>query len=134
MSSKAGRAHGEPINGMQGNFMKTRGARTLAATLGALLLSGCYVVKPRVVTAYDDDCEIGYRKMVLTVDQEPLFASSCSGAMCGEVALAALFVMPASAIVSGSIALVGNTVFWMEKRGRCDVQEASPTGVKAEAA
>lgn len=102
--------------------------RALMLAFGATLMSGCYVVKPLTVAAYDDDCEIGYRKMALTVEHESLLsAGSCNdGPSCGELALVGLLVTPASALVSGSIVLVGNTVYWMEKRGRCDVPEIGP--------
>jgi len=117
-----------------GRLLASKGVRCLTFALGALCLSGCYIVKPRTVVAYDDDCEIGYRKMVLTVEHESLlWAGGCyDGSSCGNLLLGGLIATPASAIVSGSIMLVGNTIYWIEKQGRCDVEEAGPSVIPAE--
>lgn len=114
-------------------FFAMKFVRCLTLALGALSLSACYIVKPRTVVAYDDECELGYRKMVLTVEHESLLTGGgCyDGSSCGELLLAGLIVTPASAIVSGSIMLVGNTIYWIEKQGRCDVEEAGSSVVPA---
>ncbi len=104
--------------------MKARLASNIALAIGAmLLLSGCYIVKPRTIVAYDDECEIGFRKMILTVEQVGTLPGYCNGSGCGEAVVLGLIATSASAVVSGSIVLVGNTIFWMEKRGRCDEKE-----------
>lgn len=98
--------------------------RSLLLSGLALGLTGCaYWVKPKTVTRYDDECEIGFRHMTLTAEQVPLLSTACTGAMCGEQAVAQLILTPLSAIVSGSIVLVGNTVYWMQKQGRCERAE-----------
>jgi len=67
--------------------------------------------------------------MTLTLEQKQLILLSghCSGAGgCAgkELIFALSFVLnaaalPASAIVSGSIAVIGNTIFWLQERGQC---------------
>ncbi len=88
--------------------------------LAALLpsLCGC-MVKAKTVTRYDDECEIGFRKMVLTAEQIPLF-EECVKFSCADAVFGGLLVTSASAIVSGSIVLAGNTVYWLQKQGRCE--------------
>lgn len=103
--------------------MRLRLARIPVLLATALSLTGCYTVAPRVVTEYDDDCEIGFRKMVLTAEQQGLFIESCGGSECAAGILSGLLWTSLTTVVSGSIVLVGNTVFWMEKQGRCDVKE-----------
>lgn len=44
---------------------------------------------------------------------------NCANADCAGVLLVGGVVSAASAVISGSIVLVGNTVYWLEKRGRC---------------
>jgi hypothetical protein len=90
----------------------------IAAAL-SLLLSGCFYY-PRTVEYYDAGCEIHARRMVL---ESQVMAEMCSGATGHEAAVGCLVVLAgvtaASAAVSGSIVVVGNTVYWFEKRGRC---------------
>lgn len=75
----------------------------------SLSVSGCYY--PKKIEYYDYECNIQSRKLELTHDQ----MSSCGGSAC----LAALAVSAGSAIVSGSIVVAGNTMYWMEKQGKC---------------
>ncbi|KGJ89427.1 hypothetical protein [Thalassotalea sp. ND16A] len=89
-----------------------------------LLLCSC-VVKPTVTTEYDNKCQIVKKKVELSVEQVELFEQlNCSGndeckaEFLGQVVGAAV-VFPLSAIVSGSIAVVGNTVYWLNEQGQC---------------
>lgn len=105
--------------------MRRRAGRVLAAAALCAATSACVYV-PKTVIRYDDECEIGFNHMVLTSEQVSLMVSPCSGTSCAEMAIAMLVVTPVSAIVSGSIVLAGNTVYWMQKQGRCeDAQTAS---------
>ncbi|MDP2561083.1 hypothetical protein [Psychrobium sp. 1_MG-2023] len=90
----------------------------------ALLLSAC-VVQPNVVNNYDERCHVVKKKVELSVEQLEFFgALDCSdGRDCKDVFISEILgsavVFPVSAIVSGSIALVGNTVFWLQEQGQC---------------
>lgn len=89
-----------------------------------LLLCSC-VVKPKVTSAYDNNCQITKNKVELTVEQVNMFyqlncstSHDCKAQFVGQVVGAAI-VLPLSAIISGSIALVGNTIYWLNEKGRC---------------
>lgn len=89
----------------------------LPVLLAAAFLQGCVFV-PRTTTNYDAECMIETKKMALRPEQIGALGS-CSGRDC-VVALAAFGVIAAaSAVVSGSIVVVGNVVYWLEKQGKC---------------
>jgi hypothetical protein len=96
----------------------------LGVSSGAMAgLSACYVFTPRSVDGYDSQCDIAYRKLELTVEQhEMLVQGRCSNRGCTVWIAINILVTPVSAIVSGSMVVVGNTVFWMERKGRCLIQ------------
>lgn len=88
-----------------------------AAMLGAVALAGCVIV-PSTATTYDADCAITSRRMQL----EPVqlgYIAGCHGRECGALLVAAGAAALASAVISGSIAVVGNVVYWLEERGQC---------------
>lgn len=82
-----------------------------------LLLSACIVV-PRTVERYDPECQIIARHMDLEAVQIG-YISGCSNQGCATLIVAAAATVTASAIISGSIVVIGNTVYWFEKQGRC---------------
>lgn len=45
---------------------------------------------------------------------------SCRGDACAALLVAAGVITATSAVVSGSIAVVGNVVYWFELQGRCE--------------
>ena len=85
----------------------------------ALLVSGCFFY-PTTVQYYDPGCELHARRMEL---QSKVMADMCTNAQGHEAAVGCLAVLAGvtagSAVVSGSIVVVGNSVYWFEKRGRC---------------
>ena len=89
---------------------------TLALCFAPLLLAGC--VSPRVVNFYDPDCQIVARKVELTLEKTEAL-DACSNHECAAQIVGAAVSVAASAVVSGSIAVVGNVVFWMEKTAKC---------------
>ena len=84
----------------------------------SLLASGC-VFYPQTAEYYDPVCEMRARHMQLKneVMHGTCGASTQSEAV-GCLAVAA-GITAGSAIVSGSIVVAGNTVYWLEKRGKC---------------
>ena len=86
----------------------------LAATA---LLQACVVV-PRTTTVYDNDCRIYARQMVLDVEQVGFFGG-CVNQGCAALLVGAGVVTAATAVVSGSIAVAGNIVYWFERQGQC---------------
>lgn len=81
------------------------------------MLAGCVVV-PRTTEAYDSDCRIVSRKMVLEGVQVGSI-QSCSNDGCIGLLVTAGVIAAGSAVISGSIALVGNAIYWLEKQGNC---------------
>lgn len=77
--------------------------------------SGCAV---HPVPTYDPDdqrCNLSTRKTELS---QTVVNVHCGGAP--ECAAGMAIIGVASALVSGSIVVVGNTVHWLEKQGKCD--------------
>jgi hypothetical protein len=74
---------------------------------------------------YYTDCAVHAKKLVLTVEEQKM--PHCSGP--GDAAVACLLgVLGASltiSIVSGSIVIIGNTIYWLEKEGKCVANKAS---------
>ncbi|HEU0202694.1 MAG TPA: hypothetical protein VFR86_19960 [Burkholderiaceae bacterium] len=90
------------------------------------LLQGCIVV-PRTVETYDPACRIVAREMLLDVVQVGGFAH-CHGEGCATLLVAMGVVTATSAVVSGSIAVVGNIVYWFERRGQCRAADMGSPG------
>ena len=95
----------------------------LALILLSSTVCACVVV-PKKVASYDEKCMVSTQKVELTTEQIQTFEDiNCNNNDCkiefvGAIASSAL-VTTTSAIVSGSIALVGNTLYWLESQGEC---------------
>lgn len=90
---------------------------SLAAVFLAAILQACVFV-PRTIEVYDSDCRVTSKKM----DLQPVQIAAiqgCNHNSCAALLVAAGATAAASAIVSGSIVIVGNVVYWIEKQGRC---------------
>jgi hypothetical protein len=83
----------------------------------AAVLQACVVV-PRTTSVYDEECRLQRRQMVLEVQQIGAFGG-CSNDGCAALLVGAGVVVAASAVLSGSIAVVGNVVYWIERQGQC---------------
>lgn len=89
----------------------------LFISLTAVVLSACVYV-PRTTEVYDAGCRIQSKQMTL----EPVqiaHLGQCVGSGCGALLVVAGATAAASAVVSGSIVVVGNVAYWFEKQGRC---------------
>lgn len=86
-----------------------------------LLLNGCVFV-PKNIEYYDKDCQQVRQKYVLTSEQVRLYSDSggCTNKECLHILAGRVLVTPLSAIISGSIVLVGNAVHWLERTVDCD--------------
>lgn len=93
----------------------------LAIILLAVMLGGCLYL-PRTIEIQDPDCQIVARHMVL---QEVQVATimGCANEGCVALIVAAAATAAVSAVVSGSIVVAGNTVYWFERRGRCQPRQ-----------
>jgi hypothetical protein len=71
-----------------------------------------------VVNFYDPECQIVARKVELTLDKTDAL-DACSNHECAAQVLGAAVSVAATTVISGSIAVVGNVVFWMERSAKC---------------
>jgi hypothetical protein len=97
---------------------------SLRAALGAtvLALAAC-IVLPHTRSVYDPECNAYRREVVLEAAHVGGF-NRCYGDGCVVMLAAVGLVTAASVVVSGSIAVVGNVVYWLERKGGC-----APPGV-----
>ncbi len=98
--------------------------KALIALVAATWLQACVVV-PRTDSVYDQDCQMQRRQMTLEVQQIGAFGG-CVNEGCTALLVATGVVAAASAVVSGSIAVVGNVVYWIERQGQCRPLPAPP--------
>jgi hypothetical protein len=93
--------------------------KALALAFLAAACTGC-IVYPKKVSFYDEDCHVTAHQ--LTLDAE-LFWGDCRGNTAAEAEACLLIIAGsgvASAVISGSIVVVGNTLYWLEKQDRCE--------------
>jgi len=108
-----------------------RAARTLGGAVVSAALAGCIVV-PQIREVYDPECRLMTRQMTLEAAYVGGF-QRCAGEGCLALLSAAGAVTAVSAVVSGSIALVGNVVYWFERQGQC-LRAPPPPGAAVPAA
>jgi hypothetical protein len=89
----------------------------LGAPVLLVTLQACVFV-PRTTEVYDFDCQMTSRQMDLQAVEIGGFGR-CRNNDCAVILVAVGATAAASAIVSGSIVVVGNVVYWLEKQGRC---------------
>ncbi len=84
------------------------------ALTASMLVAGC-VSTAREIEYYDAGCEIHSKKLVM--ETQPLGNLSCTQSR--ECLAATLVIGAGSTIIAGSIVVVGNTVYWLERVGKC---------------
>ena len=92
-------------------------SRTLCPLAAGLLATGCVIV-PVQTEGFDPAC----RLVTHHIELQPVVLgqlNSCSGQGCEALVLASLGVTAVSAVVSGSIAIIGNAAYWAEHRAGC---------------
>lgn len=99
--------------------------RTTTVALAAGLMASACIVVPRTEAGYDPECRISTHRMVLDTVQLRGVNDCNHRPDCIAVA-AGLVVTAASAVVSGSIAVVGNIVYWGEQRAGCMLTSPAP--------
>lgn len=91
---------------------------SLAAALASLALQGC-VYLPRTITLPDPQCHGLHKQMILEGTQVAAI-QGCINNGCVALVAAAGIVTATTAIVSGSIVIVGNVVYWIERQANCE--------------
>lgn len=88
-----------------------------ALVVTAAFLEGC-VFLPVTATEYDSRCELTRRHMMLRPHQlDALIGRQNEG--CGALLVLAGAFTAASVVVSGSVAVVGDTAYWLQDEGQC---------------
>lgn len=92
--------------------------------LACLVLAGCIVV-PRTADVYDPACRTYVRQMVLETTVVGGMGA-CHNEGCAVMLASLGIISAATAVVSGSVALVGNIVYWVERQGQCPAPPQGP--------
>ena len=102
--------------------------RIIILILFNLLFVGCFVPKP--VQEKGQQCELATKKLTLEYPEGEIGLTldaimstglvGCHTPECLLVPLGILAVPVGSFIVSGSIVVLGNTIHWIERQGRCE--------------
>lgn len=91
-----------------------------------LALAGCIVV-PRTADVYDPQCRTYVRQVVLETEVVG-HIGGCYNDGCALMLASMGIISAASAVISGSVAIIGNIAYWAERHGRCPA-DAPPTVV-----
>jgi hypothetical protein len=95
-----------------------RYSRSLAiAVVACTLATGCVIV-PVTVEGYDSECRVVTRHMELQAVQIGAI-QNCSNQACAGLVIVAAGLAAASAIVSGSVVVIGNIGYWAERKSTC---------------
>ena len=95
----------------------------VAATLATLALQAC-VFLPRTILLPDPQCR-GMQKQMILEGTQVAAIQGCVNNGCAALVAAAGIVTATTAIVSGSIVIVGNVVYWIERQASCDERRGS---------
>lgn len=104
--------------------------RRLVVAWGLALASSACIVVPRTAEVYDPACQAYVKQIVLEAEVIG-HIGRCSNDGCAVMLASMGIVSAASAVVAGSVAVVGNIVYWMERRGQCPAEVASPASAAA---
>lgn len=92
--------------------------RVLLIYFFSLFLCSCAVM-PNFTEKFDKKCQTVQKRVELSIEQLELFddlecsdKDDCKAQFLGEV-LGSVITFPISAIISGSIAVIGNSIYWI---------------------
>jgi hypothetical protein len=93
-------------------------AKSSAAALVVTLSASACVVVPVVDMRADVPCDLSTRQVTLDVQQIAALGN-CYGDACLAQLVIGGVVFATSLVVSGSVAIVGNTLHWIERARKC---------------
>jgi len=76
---------------------------------------------PKQTLAYDSKCDTTDKQLTLQTSTTYMRIARCENEAC----IAALLAIPKQALVAGSVVIAGNTVYGLEKEGRCLLKDSS---------
>lgn len=94
-------------------------ARALLLALAGSL-GGCIVVA-RSADVYDPACRTTVKQVVLETEVVGVLAP-CRNDGCAVMLASMGIISAASAVVAGSVAIVGNIAYWVERGGQCPAE------------
>jgi len=81
---------------------------------------------PNFTEKFDKRCQTVQKSVELSVEQLEMFSDlecsdkdDCTTKFLGEI-VGSVIIFPVSAIISGSIAVVGNSIYWVNEYGDCN--------------
>jgi hypothetical protein len=89
----------------------------IAIMLAGVSLQGC-VVLPATLDTFDNECQVVSHHIVLQAVQIAEI-NRCANQGCAALVIGAAATAAATAIVSGSIMVVGNVGYWIERQANC---------------
>jgi len=84
-----------------------------------ILLQACAFYPKTQYTQDVERCDLTFKKLKMDVTDSKIQCQG-GGNSAGACVILAGVISGGSAIVSGSIVLVGNSLHWLEKQGKCD--------------
>jgi hypothetical protein len=95
-----------------------KSARFKFIALAAVVLLQACMYLPRTTQTFDPECRVVANHMVLQEVQLGAI-QRCSNEGCVALIVGAGVTAVASAIISGTIVVVGNIAYWLERRAEC---------------
>ena len=99
--------------------------KSLLISFLTIFLCSCAVM-PQFTEKFDEKCQTVQKKVELSIEQSGAFEDlecsdneDCKAVFLAEI-IGSVIVFPVSTIISGSIALIGNTIYWVEEYGQCN--------------
>lgn len=92
----------------------------MVVALATFLTSAC-IFYPKVSDDYSPDCQT--TSNMLTLDLQIPDHWDCKKGSVGACLAVITASGPATAVVSGSVVVAGNTLSWLEKKGRCSIEK-----------
>ena len=82
-----------------------------------MLLSSC-IVLPRQEMVFNQDCGYLVKKMTLTSEYIDI-VDSCHSEDCIALLIIGGVIGTTSLLISGSITIIANVIYWMERKAEC---------------
>ena len=85
-----------------------------------IFLSSCVVVPKGINNSKDIECDLQSKELTLDVIGPDSGLDLGSSSLAGAIYVTSAGVFVISAVVSSSVVMVGNTIYWLERYGKCD--------------
>ena len=83
----------------------------------AALLAGC-IYLPETTSVYNSECGI-YEQRITLEGHQVASIMGCRNEGCAAALVVAGVVSATTAVISGSVVVIGKVAYWLEKQGQC---------------